>query len=498
MLAQKLITSYGSKILIQSIQIAASIVVARIAGPTVLGTVAFGLAFVSMLEFVADLGIGSAHIKLISEGQDIGKCISTFTILRTGSTFLFFIIVLGVFLIQKYLLNVQFESTAHEYVILITLITVTINQLLFIPKTTFAGKTEQAKQDIPEFVRTIIHQILRVIIVILGYKAVALAFGNLISTLIIIPFVLYLFKDYPKANFDRKLALKYMRISVPILIIAISKYIILYLDRVALQYFVNSEEVGYYTVGYRIGGLVLMIASSAGLLFFPLFSKAASNKDFQYIKNTIEKFERFSFIFIMPVVIFISLYSGVIIRMLLGSQYLPSIPVMTIINIAMFLMVLNMPYGNVITGLGFFKLVAILDLINLFLFAGLISVFSHPKIFNLGATGTAITVLLSTLFIGISYRIFAKKKCTILDLKKSKKFIVFGIFNFAIFYFVYAYLSEIHKMYFKIAFIPIYFCITYLVLVLLGWINKEDLHNFKELINIKKLLKYIREEIRKR
>lgn len=496
MLAQKLITSYGSKILIQFIQITASIVVARIAGPTVLGTVAFGLAFVSMLQFIADLGIGTAHIKLISEGQDIGKCISTFSILKTANTFLFFVSVLGIFLIQKYLFNVQFESTAHEYVIIITLITVTINQLLFIPKTTFAGKTEQAKQDIPEFARTLIYQILRVIIVLLGYKAVALAFGNLISTLLILPFIFYLFKDYPRAKFERKLVSKYMKISLPILIIGMSLNLIFYLDRVVLQYFANSEQVGYYTAGYRIGSLVRLIASSAGLLFFPLFSKAASNKDFQYIKNKIEKYERFSFIFIMPVVIFISLYSDVIIRVLLGSKYFSSISVMTIINLAMFFMVISIPYGNVITGLGFFKLAAILHLMNLFLFVGLISIFSNPKILNMGANGVALTVLLSNLFIGILYRVFAKKKCKILNFTKNLKFIVFGIFNFSGFYFLYTYLSKLYSISFKIAFILIYFGLTYLILYLLGWINKEDSHNLKELVDIKKLLKYIKGEIK--
>ena len=85
MLAQKLILSYSSKIVIQFIQIVASIVVARIAGPTVLGTVAFGLAFVSIFAFIADLGIGSAHMKLVSEGQDVGSCISTYSFLKMAN-----------------------------------------------------------------------------------------------------------------------------------------------------------------------------------------------------------------------------------------------------------------------------------------------------------------------------------------------------------------------------------------------------------------------------
>ena len=78
MLAQKLVLSYASKIAVQFIQMAAMFVVARIVGPNVLGTVAFGLAFVSMFLFVSDLGLSSAHMKLISEGQDEAKCIGTF------------------------------------------------------------------------------------------------------------------------------------------------------------------------------------------------------------------------------------------------------------------------------------------------------------------------------------------------------------------------------------------------------------------------------------
>ncbi len=398
MIAQKLILSYGSKILIQFITIAASIVVARIAGPTVLGTVAFGLAYVSMFMFIADLGIGTAHIKLVSEGKDLGKCISTYTVLKSITTGLFFLIVLGIFLFQKYVVHTKFESQVHEYVILIMLISITIQQLLFIPKTTFAGRIEQAKQDIPNFIGTLVYQVLRIIVVLLGFRAVALVLGNLVSTILIIPIIIYLFKDYPHSGFDRELAKQYIKIASLVLIIGMSTNVIAYFDKVVLQFFTCSEEVGYYTAGYRIGGFVLMIANSVGLLFFPLFSKAVANGDFQYIRNRINKFERVSFLFIMPVVILLAIYSGAIVKVILGHRYIPSINIMSIITIAMFIMVLNMPYGNVITGMGYFKLAAIINLINFGFFIIVILLLVNPKTFNLGATGAALTVLFSNLF----------------------------------------------------------------------------------------------------
>jgi O-antigen/teichoic acid export membrane protein len=262
-----------------------------------------------------------------------------------------------------------------------------------------------------------------------------------------------------------------------------------------LQYFANSEQVGYYTAGYRIGSLVLMIAHSVGMLFFPLFSKATADGDLDYIKRTIEKFERFSFIFIMPSVIFLSIYSDVIIKVLLGSQYLPSISIMAIINIAMFLMVLNMPYGNVITGMGFFKLFSVLSIIYLLFFIAFMYVLPNPRLFNLGSTGAALAILISSVIIGFLYRLFAKQKCPILDLKKNANFMIFGIINFICFSFLYNYVSEFYGMTFKLLFIPIYFGATYLVLFLLGWLNREDMRNFKKLLNLKKLGSYIKNEM---
>src|SRR4030042_1351195 len=183
MFAQKFILSYGSKLLVQFLQIIASIIVARVAGPAVLGTITFGMAFVSVFLFLPDLGTGTAHIKLISEGEDLGRCISTYTRIKFILIALFFVVVLGFYGGQKYLLGLQFESVTHEYVILLFLVAAVIEEMVSIPKTTFMARTEQAKTDIPQVAREALNQVFRIVIVYLGYRAVALALGNLVSVL---------------------------------------------------------------------------------------------------------------------------------------------------------------------------------------------------------------------------------------------------------------------------------------------------------------------------
>ena len=121
MIAQKLILSYSSRTAVQIIQIIASIIVARIAGPGVLGTVAFGLAYVNMFTFVADLGFGTAHIKKLSEGKDEAKCIGTFSRIKIVLVVLYVLFVVCFFIIQRYIFHASFESKDHIVVIFIML-----------------------------------------------------------------------------------------------------------------------------------------------------------------------------------------------------------------------------------------------------------------------------------------------------------------------------------------------------------------------------------------
>jgi len=299
------------------------------------------------------------------------------------------------FLGQKYIFNVEFESKTHEYVIYILVAMSIFEALLSIPITTFAAKIEQAKQDIPYMIRGLVFQTLRVVIVLLGGKAVALAFGNFAATIVIIPIYFFLFRKYPFSGFDKGLAKEYIKIAAPILILGAATTLTNTIDKVLLQYFTDSEQVGYYTAGFRIGGFILLISRSMSMLFFPMFSRAVAKRDFGFIKEKIEKFERFSFLFIMPVVILIALFAKDIVILLLGKQYIPSINIMAVITVALFLTVFNTPYGNLINGFGKFKLTAKITIINLLIYVGVIFLFLSENLLDLGAIGIAWSLLIS-------------------------------------------------------------------------------------------------------
>lgn len=497
MLKQKIILSYASQIIFQVLQVGASLVVARVAGPTVLGTVAFGTAYVSTLLFVSDLGLMVAHIKLISEGRDEDRCLSTFTGLKLASTALFVLVILGVYFTQKYILDYQFESRTHEYVIFIMLAAVTVNQLLLIPRTTFIAKTEQAKNDLSVLLQGFILQPARIVVVLLGFGSVALALANLASYLLVIPFMIYLFRSYSLSSFDRSLAREYIRMSVPVIIIGMSTGMLYQIDKVLLQFFSDSEQVGYYTAGYKIGGFILLIGKSVRNLFFPLFSKAVAEGNEGYIKDKITRFERFSFIFIMPAVVLAAILSEPIILLLLGEQYRPSVPVMQLITLAMGVMVVNMPFGSVIDGLGKFKLSAILNFLNLVFFAVVIVAMISPQGLDRGAAGVAVAIFLSNAFIGLLYRIYATRFFPMLSHRMALKFLAFAALSFGLGYYAYEQVFDANWG-LRIAFVVLYLGAVYGIFTLFRWMTSQDWRDLISLFDFGSMKKYVTGEIKKR
>ena len=154
------------------------------------------------------------------------------------------------------------------------------------------------------------------------------------------------------------------------------------------------------------------------------------------------------------------------------------------------------PYGNVLTGKGLFVLVCKLEVLNLILFIVALVFFIHPQILGLKATGAALAIMISNIFSGCVFMYFSKRKLSILKKINNLKFVIFGIINFIIFFFLYKYFVEYWGIIFRVTFPLLYFTITYSCLILLKWIRKEDLIMLKSLIDLKTMKMYVSGELK--
>jgi|WetSurMetagenome_2_1015567.scaffolds.fasta_scaffold35401_2 O-antigen/teichoic acid export membrane protein len=470
------------------------LLVARLLGPNVMGTVAFGLAFVSMFLFISDLGLSSAHIKLISEGQEEAKCNGTFATLKLYLIALYVFVVLTFYLVQKFVFGVTFESPDHDYVILIYLALTTISQIFVIPSTTFAAKTEQAKQDLPNFFQVLFYQILRIIVAFLGYKAIAQSVTNLVAVILVLPFYIYLFKGYPVGKFDKSLAKKYFTISLPVLIILIAQTIIYSSDRVILQYLTNSEEVGNYSAGFSISQFIRLIETSAGILFFPYFSKYISEGEFEKINSNVKKYERFNLSFVLPFVFYIVIFADFVVSIALGHKFIKTPPMLAIITMSMFVSLISLPYANIISGKGLFKLSAIINVFGTILFIALSFVLVLPFMLGLKGVGISLSLLLTNIFFGIVFMIYTKKNLNTVKIFLGKYLLLYGIVYSLISFLIYNNLSLdlVGKIIASVLFFVGYFGFAFLLRI----ITIEDWKKAFEIINIKKMYDYVNSELK--
>ena len=480
----------------QFFAMATSIIIARIAGPTILGTASFGLSYAMTFGFIMDMGSGTAHIKLVSSGKDLGNCISTFKRIKLGLLLFYVIFMLGFFNAQKYIFNHHFESKVHEQVIFVFIFVTVLTYLYQIPQYTFTALTQQARTDIPTIITLVVTKLLRIIAIVIGFGALGLAFSNLTAMILMAPIYWYLFKDYPKGKFDKELAKEYFRISFPVIFILISVNMMGTLDKVLLQFFASSKEVGIYSVGFQLGNFVKIIGISVGTIFFPYFSRYIKEKKYNNINRNINKFERFTYVFILPLALLVILYSNLIISVLLGPKYAGAEKVVPILIVSMFIFVINQPLGTLIFANNKFAVSAILNIIALVVMVGSQVVLCHPKLGNLKAIGTAISVGISRIFLGLAYRFYIHKNFLEIKVLKNIKYFILMIMILFITFVINKFLQASNNIY-LILIIPLVFVsIIALFEYKFKLVNNEDVALLKEAINFKKVFEYIRYEFK--
>ena len=225
----------GSDFLLKIFTMISGIFVARFGGPEVVGMISYATSYVMLFSIFFVFGTG--HIKIMSEGKNIGNYLATYTWLQFGSYAVWFLVVLGTFLVQKYLFVNQFESQVQEIVIIITLFATLFTFILQFGNVTFVGRGEQAKASYPLILKSILYNAGRIVLVILGFKAIALSSLNLLTTLLLMPLAYRLLTTLSWGKWDWQLAKRYFAYGLPFLISNSIDIVTTYSDKLVLQKF---------------------------------------------------------------------------------------------------------------------------------------------------------------------------------------------------------------------------------------------------------------------
>ena len=470
----------------------AGIVVARVAGPDVVGTIGYATAYISIFAFLPGI-FSTGHIKAISEGKSLADCFSTFKILQVFSIFVFALLVI-IYIIYDYFYGTGFKNNDANFIFILFLI---LSANLFDCFNNFTSSTNaallfQAKANLPNLLYSFIYQIGRIVVVLLGLRALGLAFINLIAAVLVIPLGIRLFKEIPKGKFDPDLARYYWYITKPILLFFMINSIVANIDRIFLVKYTSVSELGFYTAAFSIGGLFLLVSNTVGLIFFPLFSRLITENKFLELESKLKLYTSFIGVFVFPVLLSFVLFGKDLLVFLLGAKYEPSGLPFIIILFATYFEILGMPYGNVISGMGKFYSLVVINCIKLVLFfVGLVT-FVSPYGFNLGASGVALNLLWVHIVINLIFYLYSKIIINFSFNLKSLFIHLSSLFSFIV-------CLLLNKSFLGINVFIVFvlqILMSYFLLYTFKLVSKTDLLIMYELLNVNKLISYLKSELK--
>ena len=158
-------------------------------GAAAIGMVGYAVSLVGLFVIFSDLGLNSTHIKRISEGKNIERCIGTFVLLKTIAI----ISMATIFLTYMFLYGASRETSEQTSVIYIIFLSVLIIQASYIFKSTFESRIEIAKTSLPNLLARVFSSSTRIIVAISGLGIYWLASAEVLFAFILFVCYAYLF-----------------------------------------------------------------------------------------------------------------------------------------------------------------------------------------------------------------------------------------------------------------------------------------------------------------
>jgi O-antigen/teichoic acid export membrane protein len=465
------------------------------------GVVAFALGFVTLFTIFGRLGYNRAHIKNISEGKDIGRCNGTFLATKVGLVLLMSIIVLSAIFFWKGVLGRGFETTDHEIAIYIIL-TYWIFRLFaqsFV--STFNAKKEIAKSQLPLIFETIVRVLVTVYVALAGFGALALALTYVIGEAAYFLSTLYFFRRYPIKKPSKNYFKNYSKFAFPLIIVVTCSTIMTNIDKIFIQLFWSASEVGYYYAAFGLSRFINMFTIAIGTLLFPTYSTLHANNNIHGIRKLTYQSERYLSMLVFPMVFGLVILAEPATFILL-SGWMPTVFILQILPFFVLLAALERPYQSQFIGMNRPKIarnrVLIMVCLNVILNIILIPSDIQSLGINfagLGAKGAALSTALSY-GAGLIYsRIMSWKLNKIIGNLK----ILLHAFSAGIMAIVLYWLNIIFPInrWFELLFLALIGLIIYLgILVIFKEFTKKDLYFYIDTLNIRKMVRYIYEEIR--
>ena len=411
MISQKVIFSYSSRLLIQIVQILVGIVVARYIGPSVLGILSYSLAFVSMFLFITDLGLGTAFVKLRSDvSVPFLDLVKTFYRVKIVLIIIFAVCALIAIYWHHYDSTISLAQNLNNeslQILLIYVIITVFGAFYSIQTTYWASEMKQVYAELPALLQQLLYQILRLLIVVLGYSALGISLMNLVAVCAILPLYIYFGKTIQMGSFSYGIMKKLLIVLSPVIFIGIMQVLIYSTDKVVLRELSGEFSVGLYAASSALANFLKAIEGVLGMLFFTFISSFWHEQKLEDLARILDKFLLIVFSFITPFVVLIMIVADRIIMIVYGNKFGDAVGSFRWLLMAFLIGIASLPFGNILFAASKFAFSAKVWFMGFLIFLISAYLLIHPSVFNMGDTGASIAIFFANILIGFLFLIKA-------------------------------------------------------------------------------------------
>lgn len=277
-----------------------------------------------------------------------------------------------------------------------------------------------------------------------------------------------------KFNFDKKIIIFLLRISLPFALASIFSRFFWDIDKVLLSKMVGDEAVGIYGVSYKLNFALQFIPLAFGAAIFPAFANYFVS-DKEKLARTFEKTVVYLMIMAIPITFGVIALADKLILQLYGANFLAAIAPLQILSSSLIFMFLIFPLTTVLNACEKHKT-------NMYIWAAatvfciILNLFLIPKYREIGASIASLSSNIILFLFALYWvdKIVAYRKKYLIGVLLKTIFSA-GLMSIFVFYF-----KEKISLFLLI---PLGALIYFIAIFLVKGIRKEDFQSIKESFN---------------
>ncbi len=308
------------------ISLIVNIWLARYLGPTNFGILSYIFAFVGIFSFIAGLGINDILVReLVKQPEKKNELLGTaFWLLSLGGGLAFLITTTSALI---------FESTSLIKILIILYATIFLWSPVNVIAYYFQATVQAKKNAQAQIIGVIIVSLFKIFLIMSGKGIIWLVFAFALDYIVGTVIYIYnyfksdlIFKDW---KFNKGIAKIFFSATFYLMLSAVTGYLLLKIDQVMIKFYLNETQVGLYAVAVKLSEIWYFIPGLICGSIFPAIINAKKTHEEIYL-NRLKKLYLFLTGTALLITIPIALFAPWIIKLLYGTNYLSSIPILQI------------------------------------------------------------------------------------------------------------------------------------------------------------------------